>query len=165
MGRTIKASLAYGYTLGGDDGGWEFHEVYGDDEYEQGYGPKLDWYDSDDEGGEGFQEQAMTRLLATAGFTETDWRADGYYERRWEAEKRLGVQFERTGYEGGDLLLIVRQEEEFDAYCGDVEEIDPGALTAVGNADADALLAAALQALGITPNQEKAAWLLTVYYG
>ena len=165
MGRTIKASLAYGYCLGGGDGGWEFQEVYSDDEYEIGYGPKLDWYDDEDEDGDGFQEQATTRLLASAGFTETDWQAEGYYERRWGAEKELGVQFERTGYEGGDLLLIVKQEGEFDAYCGNAEEIDPAMLTAVGNAEADARLAAALQTLGITPNQPKPAWLLTCYYG
>jgi hypothetical protein len=167
MSVTVRATLAYGYFLGGSESNWEFQEVYGDDEYEDGYGPKLDWYASndDEEDNDSFQDQALARLLTAAGFIETDWRAEGYHSRKAEAERRLGVRLERTGYEGGDLLLIARQEEEFGVYVGDVEEIDPAALPSIGNPEADALLTAALQTLGITPKQEKAAWLLTVHQG
>lgn len=159
MGMTIQAEMHYGYNLGDTDRGtgWEFAEVTDEDAGT----PALPWWD---ENGDSFGEQAMTQLLAAAGFTETDWRADGYYQRRREAEDRLGVEFENTGYEGARTLLVAKGTERT-AYTSEATEIDPAAMTATATEAMDAALAEALRVLGITPSQPKPMWLLTCYYG
>jgi hypothetical protein len=156
---TIQAELHYGYNLGDPDNGsgWEFAEVT--DEYAET--PALPWWDED---GDSFGEQAMTQLLTAAGFTETDRRADGYHQRRRDAEERLGVEFENTGYEASRALLVAKGTERT-AYTSEVTELDPAAMAAAATEAMDGALAEALRVLGITPAQTKPAWLLTCYYG
>jgi hypothetical protein len=157
MGTTIKAELSYGYRLQGGDGEWLVREVHPDDSDE--WGLNLDWFNEDEDS---FDEAAKARLLASVGFTETDYTVDGYYDRLDAAEKRLGVTLERTGYDAQDLLLFTKQ---IGAYCGDAEVIDPAVLVAEADSDADARLRSALAVLGLTPLQEQPAWLLTAYRG
>jgi hypothetical protein len=160
MGMTIQAELHYGYDLGDNENGngWAFAETSG--EYDETIA--LPWFD---EGGDSLGEQAMDQLRKAAGFIETDWRADStYFDRRRELDAQLGVEFQNTGYEGARTLLVAKGIE-ITAYTSEVELIDP-ALLAAGATDAmDQALANALQVLGITPKQEKPAWLLTCYYG
>ena len=157
MGTTTRAELSYGYRLQGNDGQWLVKEVHPEDSDE--YGLNLDWLDDEDS----FDDMAMKRLLAAlAGFTETDWRAPGYFDRKREAEARLGVAFGRTGWEADDLLLVTKQ---YGAYLGDAEEIDPAEMIAAAGAAADERLGQALEVLGMTPLQERPAWLLTAYRG
>jgi hypothetical protein len=155
---TIKAELHYGYDLGDANGeGWQFAELGG--EYDST--PTVSWWDED---GDDFAEQAMEQLLRAAGFTETDWRAVGYYDRRRAAEATIGVAFEHTGYEAA-RTLIVAKGREYGAYTSDVTELDPAAMGAAADEAANEALANALKVLGITPKQEKPAWLLTCYHG
>ena len=157
MGTTIKAELSYGYRLQGGDGDWLVREVHPDDSDE--WGLNLDWFNEDEDS---FDEAAKRRLLASAGFTETDYNADGYYDRQRAAEDRLGVVLERTGYEANDLLLVTKQ---IGAYLGEAETIDPAVLAAEAGSEANERLRSALAVLGLTPTQEQPAWLLTAYRG
>jgi hypothetical protein len=157
MGTITKAELSYGYRLFGDEQ-WLVREVHPEDSDD--YGLNVDWLTADDE--DDFDGIANRRLLASVGFTETDYQADGYYERLHAAEQRLGVQLERTGYEAADLLLITRQ---LGSYVGDVELVDPAVLAAEDASDAGDRLRAALAVLGLTPIQEQPRWLLTCYKG
>lgn len=158
MGTTIKAELSYGYRLQGGDGEWLVREVHPEDSDE--WGLNVDWITEDDE--DNFDEIAKQRLLASVGFTETDYHADGYHDRLHAAEERLGVELERTGWEANDLLLVTKQ---YGAYCGEAEPIDPAVLAAEAGSDADARLRSALAVLGLTPVQDQPAWLLTAYRG
>jgi hypothetical protein len=156
MGISVKAELSYGYRLQGGDGEWLVRESHPEDGDE--WGLNLDWIDDDDS----FDDVAEKRLLASAGFTETDYTADGYFDRRDAAKALLGVTLERTGWEAGDLLLVTKQ---LGAYCGEAEEIDPAVLAAEAGSGAGERLRAALAVLGLTPLQEQPAWLLTAYRG
>jgi hypothetical protein len=153
MGSSADGILAYGFNLGGDESGWEVREA------NEFGGLELDWFDPDEDDGDAFTDAAKERLLAAAGFTETDWAAAGYFDREREAELRVGVTFEHHGYE--DYILAARR---FTVGQGDTKTIDPAAL-ASNLADADTKLTAALATLGITPKQEKPAWLLCASYG
>lgn len=160
MGQSTDAMLVYGYHLGGADIGWLLEDL---GEYE-GL-PALDWYDPDDENSDGLQESAERHLLAQlAGFTETDWQADGYFTRQREAKGRLGVGFDThcSGDYPGYLLIA----KGITAHQGDVHEIDfPSLAAETKAAHADAKLRAALDALGFRPTQERAQWLLCSYWG
>lgn len=158
MGMSTNAILVYGYHLGGDDGGWLLENAGEDGEM-----PPLDWYDDETE--DDFQEASETRLLATlAGFTETDWRVDGYFARRQTALDSLGIGLEThcsADYPG--YLLVTKR---ITAYRGDVTAIDFEALHAEARAaGADVKLRAALDALSLKPTQERAQWLLCSYWG
>jgi hypothetical protein len=157
MGTTIKAELSYGYRLQGSDGQWLVREVHPDDSDK--WGLNLDWFKAD---GDGFDEAAKRRLLASVGFTETDYEVDGYFERERAAEEQLGVQFERTGWEAESLLLVTKQ---IGAYPSGAETIDPAVLAEEAGGDADERLRNSLTVLGLTPLQEQPAWLLTAYRG
>lgn len=156
MGTTIKAELSYGYRLQGGDGEWLVREVHPEDSDD--WGLNVDWLDDDDR----FDEVAEKRLLASVGFTESDYTVDGYFERRDAAKAQLGVELERSGYEAGDLLLVTKQ---IGAYCGEAEVVDPAVLVAEAGGYADRRLRSALTVLGITPLQAEPAWLLTAYRG
>ncbi|MEU3507643.1 hypothetical protein ABZ733_06905 [Streptomyces longwoodensis] len=157
---STNAMLVYGYHLGSDDSGWNVH---GTSKY--GELPPLGWYDAEAEDGDDFQEAAEKRLLATlAQFTETDWNAEGYFDREREAKARLGVQFDT--HCSGEYPMYLLIAKGITAYRGDAKEIDFSALAAeVKAADADAKLRAALDALGLRPTQERAQWLLCSYWG
>lgn len=158
MGTSTNAMLVYGYHLGGDEGGWQ---VEGVGEY--GELLALDWHDSEDADAD-FQGDAELRLLASVGFTEINWRADGYHTRKAEAQARLGVEIET--HCSGDYPMFLLIAKGITAYRGNVKEIDFAALQAeLEQADADAKLRAALDALGLQPTQDKAQWLLCSYWG
>lgn len=151
MSQSTNGILAYGYDIAGGDAEWKVREVgeYGE--------LKLDWLDEDD--GD-FATAAEKRLLAAAGFTETDYTADGYFKREREAEARSGVEFE--SYCSGDypMYLLAAKGSVTTAYRGDCKAID-----FTVHPEWDDKLRAALGALGMTPTQERARWLLCSYWG
>jgi hypothetical protein len=160
MGTSTNAMLVYGYHLGGDEDGWLFEGL---DEWGTLPDGFFDWYDKDSEDSSGFLEDAQDQLLArVAGFTETDWRADGYFARKREAEAQLGVEIE--SHCSGDYPMYLLVAKAITAYRGDVEEIDFQALAEEVHG-ADIKLRLALDALGIRPTQEQAQWLLCSYWG
>ncbi|MEO3856126.1 hypothetical protein [Acrocarpospora sp. B8E8] len=159
MGQSPTAKLIYGYDLDGSSE-WKIEEVSEDGEL------KLSWFsqDWDDEDAEerDFITEAEKRLLASVGFTETDWRADGYFAREKEAAARLGVDFEWYAYEPGAVVLAAKVVE---VDWGSIP-VDLAALTAEAAAsDWDAKLDAACRALDMTPTQERPGWLLCAQYG
>lgn len=155
MGQSTNAILAYGFNLGSENDGWEAEET---DEYG---GLRLDWWNGNDD----FIEAAKERLLAElAGFTETDWQADGYFARKREAEARLGVEFE--SYCSDDYPMWLLAATTITVYRGDVKALD---LAALQREAAESVyndkLRAALTALGLTPKQEQPGWLLVSMRG
>lgn len=158
MGTTVKAELSYGYQLKGREGEWFVREIHSEDSDE--YGLNVDWLDAEDE--DDFVGVATARLLVSVGFTETDYAVEGFFDRKREALARLGVCFEHTGYEAGDLLLVTKQ---LGAYLGETEAVDPATLVAEVNEMVAERLRNALSVLGLTPLQEQPAWFLTAYMG
>ncbi|MGW2010910.1 hypothetical protein [Streptomyces nigrescens] len=159
MGQSTDGILAYGYDLGGDDG-WKIREAG-----EYGELPAFDWYDEEAEDGD-FQEAAEKRLLAeVAGFAE-EWSSgnDGYFEREREAKARLGVEFDT--YCSGDYPMFLLATKVITVRRGDIKAIDMADLAVTPEMNQwDEKLRAALNALGITPTQEQAQWLLCSYWG
>lgn len=154
MGMDPEGRLVYGYALGGDEDGegWQIAEAgeYGEWEPE--------WQGEDE-----IIEAAEIRLLASVGLTETPYEADGYHKRKREAEARLGVKFVPHGGEFSCWTLVTHTIR---VEWGEVAELDFAALMAERvEGDWDAKLAHALAALGITPKQERPAWLLLAFYG
>ncbi|MFF9118282.1 hypothetical protein ACF09Y_22230 [Streptomyces massasporeus] len=156
MGQSTNGILAYGYDLGGE----EEWKLQGLGEY--GELPDLPWHAE----GEDFQEAAERRLLAQlADFTET-WQpgSDGYFTREQEAKARLGVEFDT--YCSGDYPMYLLATKVITVYRGSVEHIDMAELVTAPETNGwDEKLRAAVQALGITPTQEKPKWLLCSYWG
>jgi hypothetical protein len=155
MGQSTNAILAYGYDLGGENDGWNVNEA---DEYG---GLRLGWWN----GNEDFIEAAKERLLAElAGLTETDWQADGYFERKREAEAQLGVKF--ASYCSADYPMWLLAATTITVHRGDVKMLDLAALQQEPAENGwDAKLAGALTALGLTPNQKQPGWLLVSDWG
>lgn len=160
MGQSTNAVLVYGYNLGGGEIDWLVEEANGE------YGElHLDWFNEDDESGENdFIEAAEKRLLAAAGFTETDWRADGYFARKREAEKGLGVEFE--SYCSGDYPIYTLAAHVITVHRGDCKQLSLDELARLPRENGwDDKLAGALRTLGLTPKQAEPAWLLVSYWG
>lgn len=159
MGQSTNGVLAYGYDLGGGDGDWKIEEVgeYGEWEPE--------WLEVDeDEDSEDLITQAGERLMASVGFTETDWHADGFFDREKAAKARLGVEFE--SYCSGDYPMWLLAAHKITVYRGDCEPIDFAELEKLrAEGDWDTKFAHAVQVLGITPKQAKPGWLLVSYWG
>lgn len=158
MGMHVSAKLIYGYHLKNDDQGWLVREVH--DEGSDEYGLKLDWLGEDDD----FQSKAEDLLLAAAGFEDVgyDEDPDGWRTRSKEARARVAAVFVIGGYQYSDLFLAADQHR---ADIGETTEIDPANLLASAGDAADEELRSALELLGLTPVQEKPAWLLTACYG
>ena len=154
MGISSDGILVFGYNLGGDESGWEIEQAGEDGEWEP------EWVDEDGDVIDG----AEKRLLTAAGFTETDWQADGYHERRREAQARVGVELE--SYCSGDYPMYLLAAHRITVYRGDVKTIDFAALEAQRvSEDWAGKLRRAVEALGITPKQAEPAWLLASYMG
>jgi hypothetical protein len=154
MGMSTDAILAYGYDLGGTEG-WNLEGLG-----EYGELPELPWLNDDEDD---FQSAAERHLLATIGeFTETDWRADGYHDRENAAKARLGVQF--VSHCSSDYPMYVLATKSTTAWRGSPKLFAPTDLGAVPP-DWDEKLRAALTALGITPTQEQAQWVLCSDWG
>jgi len=157
MGISSDGILAYGYDLGGDDGEWKIEEA-GE------YGEWTPSWLGEDEDEEGPVEAAELALLAAAGFTETDYEVAGYFDRKREAEARVGV--EMTSYCSGDYPMYVLSAHAITVGRGSVKEIDFAALeVARVEQEWDAKLTAALGVLGMTPKQATPKWLLVSYMG
>lgn len=168
MGVSTNAVLVYGYDLGGEDDEWLVEETSGE------YGElALDWYseavederdeDEDDEE-TGFIAAAKRRLIAASGFTETNDGSDGYYDRLWEAEEALEVEFE--SYCSGESPMYILAAKVITVPRGHVEALDLAAMaTDPAEQGWDDKLSAALTTLGITPKQQEPAWLLCSYWG
>lgn len=164
MGMSPRAKLAYGYNLGGEETGWLVEGVD-----EDGYWTPSWFNRPEDDGDEGAEELATVAenlLLADAGFTEADWQADGYYERKRAAEARIGVEFSFSGHSdyAGTLLIAIgsrRSVEWSEAMTLDPNEL----LTRPGAEQWDAKLAAALRVLDFTPTQDGPKWLVYPTYG
>lgn len=153
MGMQSKARLVYGYALGGDEDseGWQIAEASEYGEWEP------DW-----RGDDGVITAAKDRLLASVGFTETDWNAEGYFDRQREAEARLGVEFVSHG---GEYSCTVLATHEVTVEWGETAEIDFATLEQLQvQGDWNAKLAHAIQTLGITPKQASPCWLLVAAY-
>ncbi|WP_433330049.1 hypothetical protein [Spirillospora sp. CA-294931] len=161
MGISATAQLVYGYNLGGGEIDWLVEEATGE------YGAlHLDWYDEQDDVEEvgDFVDVAMRRLLASVGFTETDWRAAGYHERKKEAQQRLGVTFET--YCSSEFPIYVLTAHTITAAQGHAQTMDMAALQRQPTENRwDAQLDTALQTLGLTPTQPRPAWLLCSWQG
>lgn len=160
MGQSTNATLAYGYDLGSEEG-WK---IEGLGEY--GEFPELDWYDPEDEDGDGFQEAAEKHLLAElAGFSERWFKGnEGYFDREKAAKARVGVQFDT--HCSGDYPMFLLATKVITVYRGDVKDIDMAALAVEPEMNGwDEKLRVALGTLGITPTQEKPRWLLCSYWG
>src|SRR5258708_344682 len=114
MGMSASGILAYGYNLGSGETEWEVQEV---DEYGD---LALHWFNPnlDDD----FTEAAKKRLLVASGFTETDWRADGYFDRKDEAEARVGVGFE--SYCSADFSEWILAAKVITVYQGHTKLLD-----------------------------------------
>lgn len=157
MGQSTNGILAYGYDLGGEEG-WKLQGLG-----EYGELPDLPWLEEDEDD---FQSAAERRLLAEiAGFTET-WSNsnDGYFQRKREAKARVGVEFD--SYCSGDYPMFLLATKVITVYRGDCKHIDMAALAVEPEMNGwDEKLRAALTALGITPTQEQAQWLLVSYWG
>lgn len=158
MGTSTNAILAYGYDLGGGDDEWRVAQV--DDD---GF-PQVDWIDADAEDDVDFPEAAIDHLRVAAGFTETDWRADGYFDRQKAIDEQIGVEFET--YCSADYSSYLLAAKAITVRRGDCKILDLAALQAeVETNGYDAKLRAACEVLGITPTQEKPSWLLVSYWG
>lgn len=155
MGQSANGVLVYGYDLGGD----EEWKVQGAGEF--GEPPAVDWFDPDDEEGDHFQAAAQRRLLAEiAGFAE-EWSAgdDGYFDREKAAKARVGVEF--VTYCSHDYPMYVLAAKAITVDQGYVNDIDmAGLVQAPAREGWDEKLRAAIAALGLTPTQEQAKWLL-----
>jgi hypothetical protein len=162
MSTSTNAMLMYGYNLGSEEQGWEIQELdqYGGIDYS-----RVEWLAHDEEAEElDFREMIDERLLASVGFTETDWKVDGYYDRQRAARARLGVTLE--DHCSGDYPMWVLSACTITARRGWVETVSFADLAqrVVDEAMGDKL-AAAIKALGMTPKQERPAWLLCSYWG
>ncbi|MFI7468168.1 hypothetical protein [Nonomuraea sp. NPDC049646] len=163
MGSSPSAFLAYGYDLGSGES-WKFRET---DEYGYLDPSKVAWYD-DGEDADGFVEQAERRLLAEiAGFTETweTWSGEGnFFTAESAAKERLGVKFDTYSYHEYPMYVLAANVIE----VGDDQAliVNPKDLTPdLGEVLRwNSALSAALEALGITPEQETPSWLLCAYY-
>jgi hypothetical protein len=159
MGQSTNGILAYGYDLGGEEGGWKVREAgeYGE--------LTLPWLpDPEAEEDYDLEELLERRLLDASGFTETyeDGR-EGYFGRESAAKAALGVELE--SYCMGDYPMYVLATKVLTAYRGDCDVIDMAELSRPEIlAGWDTKLSAALAALGMTPVQEKPAWLLCSYW-
>lgn len=155
MGVSTDGILVYGYNLGGDEGGWEVAEAGEYGEWEP------TWLDEEDPDTVGDAERV---LLASVGFTEDDWRVDGYFDRKKEAEGRLGVELE--SYCSGDYPMYLLAAHKIVVKRGYVKTVDFAELDRLRvEQDWDGKLQQALAALGVTPKQTEPAWLLASYWG
>lgn len=150
MGISSDGILVYGYDLGDDF-------------------DTPPWYSDEDED-EGFAETAVAYLLEKSGlFTETDWEAEGYYKRKFEAENKVGVTIiYHCGYDYPMYILAPKDDHsEFRAYRGYPKYLEADHLNIPEEvrAEWDAKLEWALKELQMTPINKSPQWILTSILG
>lgn len=160
MGTSPTGKLMYGYYLGNDER-WKVREAG-----EHGDELVLPWYDNtvDTDGDLDFVAAAMRRMTAEIfGFTETDWEVEGYHQRKSAAEEALGVEIEHTWtWEYTYYVLAAHVVSSSDAPTPvDFDQLERDRIELRW----DDRLQRALDALGITPTQDRPAWLLSSFYG
>jgi len=148
MGTSTNAMLMYGYDLGGGDGPWKLEGV---DEYD---GLERPWLGEDDD----FEEAAMKVLLATVGYVAPDEYVAGEYQRKADAEQRLGLTVEY--HCSGDYPMYVLSAKTYTAHRGDCDVVD-----FTIDSEWNERLARGLEALGLKPTQPEPCWLLASYWG
>jgi hypothetical protein len=157
MGTSTNAVLVYGYNLGSNDSEWLVQET---DEHG---GLDTGWWGEDDE--DDFATAATRRLLNASGFTETyeDGR-EGYFDREREAEKALAVKI--ASYCSDTSPIYTLAAHVITVHRGHLQVLDLPALQRMPADNGwDGRLAAGLRALGLTPLQVRAGWLLCSYWG
>jgi hypothetical protein len=147
MGTSTDALLMWGYDLGGGDDPWK---VEGVDEYGSIERP---WLGEGDD----FESAAMKVLLATVGYTETEY-SPGQWQREEDAKKRLGVSIEE--HCSGSYPMWVLTAKTHRASRGECLAVDLTVDPAWGER-----LAAALKVLDLKPLQAEPCWLLASFYG
>lgn len=158
MGVSTDGILAYGLNLGGAD----VWELEGLGEYGE-WQPEWAVFDEDEY--EDMAEAIERRLLAEiVGFTETDWQVEGFFARKEEAEKRLGLEL--RAHCSGEYTMYILSACSIRASRGYAEPVDLAALEEQRVTEEwDAKLNRAVEALGIVPKQAKPMWLLASYWG
>ncbi|MEV8610208.1 hypothetical protein AB0383_20165 [Amycolatopsis sp. NPDC051373] len=154
MGMHASAYLMYGYDLGGAEEGWKIEEAgeYGEwePEWAEDAGDPMGSVDD--------------VLLRSVGFTETDWRVDGYFDRERAAKERLGVEVSSYGYHESASWMLTTKTIRGEDYGADA--FDPAELLSLPAANGwDEKLRDALNTLGITPTQEAPSWFFVSNYG
>ncbi|MFF5655256.1 hypothetical protein [[Kitasatospora] papulosa] len=164
MGRATDALLVYGHDLGGNDE-WKVKEL-------DKYGGLLEtsWYspvdDEADEDESDFATCATQHLIREiAGFREKYLETldtASYWDRLRDAEQRVGVRIASYCSDGAPSYMLAAHVTRI--ARGDIEEIDPVDLVErPALMGWDKQLAAALDALGLTPLQKTPRWLLASY--
>lgn len=162
MGYAADGLLVYGVSLGGEEDGWKIQDLGRWETWRPSWlMPSED--DSEEYAHSSYADDAMKVLLRAAGFTETDRDADGYYERKKEAEQRVGVSFVQHGHYNFRQFIITTFH--FSANQTRVQGIDPDIIATAPTELWDGRIQDALDVLGIKPVQEKPTWLLTASYG
>jgi hypothetical protein len=163
MGMSASAHLAYGYDLGsGEDFKAAERGEYGE--------PKLPWLPTDEDGDcdySDFGEEVEKRLLASVGFTE-EWAPgnEGHWDRKRDAEKRVGVELTYSGHSDYSGWVLIAKDSERSVEWAESMPVDLGELTNRPRYEGwDTKLDDALKALGITPTQVRAKWLVYPSYG
>lgn len=162
MGYTADAILTYGIALGGEEDGWKIQGLDRWGEWRPSW-LKPDEDDPEEYADADYADCAMDALLAAAGFTETDRQVDGYFERKGEAEQRLGVSFVSHGHYNFRQFIIATFSMQ--ANQTQARGIDPDIITTAPTELWNGQIQNALNVLGIKPVQEKPTWLLTASYG
>lgn len=156
MGSTARAHLAYGYDLGSAE------DFLAAQRTEHG-SPDLPWLGEDED----FPGDAEGTLLASVGFTDVWSNADGdYFDRQSAAKDRVGVDFAHAGGDEVPGWVLYAKGSERSVAWSETMVLDPHTLTVQPNAEQwNMKLDAALKALGITPTQDDARWLVFPSYG
>lgn len=146
MGLDWDGILAYGYDLGFEESG-EFELP--------------PWVDEDKLDEEGFEEVVEEYLLKNLiGFTEK-WEPDkvGYWDRKREAEKALGIQIVR--YCSSDYAGFILSTKQYIAYQGESVPINCNDLAL--EEEWKDKLNKAIEVLQMKPVNDEPSWLLCTY--
>ncbi len=153
MGTSTNAILAYGYDLGGGEDEWKVREVDEDGLLD------LPWYSDEDMD---IMDAATDVLRTAAGWVDGDYGAPGYFEQRQAIDDQVGVEIK--DYCSGDYPMYLLSAKTITVRRGDAKLLDLAGLQAETDTY-DERLRAACEVLGITPTQEKPAWILVSYCG
>lgn len=166
MGMSSRAHLVYGFDLGSEEFGWQVKEAKTDE-----YGGQeliLPWFvygseDDDVEDSEdGFDTLANEVLLKWSGYVDQPG-TEGNYPRRKAAEEALDLKVDSFNHLEYPRYALFIASASIKAGMGEVGKVPFPKSTQMLTWDRK--LNIALRALGITPNEQCAHWLLYPYYG